>query len=498
MSFIRRIKRKGRIYLAEVENRWVNGTCVQRHIRYVGREADGKTILSVSMSHVEVEQVKVFGPLLVLNALAGEIGLGRLLGEYGSEILAMVYAHCLDYRSLHQFPSWFERTDLNLLLPLENVTEKRLLQALDSLEKQSPQVFQQKLFENVRQHYSLKPSGVLYDVTNTYLYGKHCSLGKLGRDKEGVRGRPLIQIALAVTQKEGIPLFHKVFEGNTPDSRTLLDLIPSIEPSGIKNGFLIYDRGITSGQNLQEIQALGWNTLCGIHWNPLLKKFWASSVTQHSLVDIKNRVRLKNAIFYVTTRPYTYQGVRGVLALCYNEQKQKDLRESRYDLLVEAQKLLRQRKKILPELQPFFNSNHTLLTQKLSTKEQWDGYSCLFSTKSLPKEELVRLYFEKDLIEKAFRTMKGITHLQPVRHWLSRRVTAHIFLCYLAYLLLSLLQNRLQTIGISSEEALRELETMYKVYLKDSQNQFKISRVVALTRRQELILKTIDKKLLNT
>ena len=40
MTFIRRIKRQGRVYLAEVENKWVNGKAVQRHIRYVGREAE--------------------------------------------------------------------------------------------------------------------------------------------------------------------------------------------------------------------------------------------------------------------------------------------------------------------------------------------------------------------------------------------------------------------------------------------------------------------------
>ena len=51
MSFIRRIKRQGRVYLAEVENKRV-----QRHIRYLGREADGKTLLAASLSEVEVEQ----------------------------------------------------------------------------------------------------------------------------------------------------------------------------------------------------------------------------------------------------------------------------------------------------------------------------------------------------------------------------------------------------------------------------------------------------------
>jgi hypothetical protein len=70
MRFIRRIKRQGRVYLAEVENKWINGKCVQRHIRYVGREADGKTLVAASLSEVQVDQVKLYGPLLVLDWLA--------------------------------------------------------------------------------------------------------------------------------------------------------------------------------------------------------------------------------------------------------------------------------------------------------------------------------------------------------------------------------------------------------------------------------------------
>ena len=87
MSFIRRIKRQDHVYLAEVENQWINGKCVQRHIRYVGREADGKTLLAASISEAEVQQVKLYGPLLVLNHLAKEIQLEEDLGPYSQEIL---------------------------------------------------------------------------------------------------------------------------------------------------------------------------------------------------------------------------------------------------------------------------------------------------------------------------------------------------------------------------------------------------------------------------
>ena len=70
-----------------------------------------------------------------------------------------------------------------MLLDLEGLTEKRLLNALDSLEAQAAAALQRRIFESVRQTYAGKTSGVLYDVTNTYLYGKKCPFGKRGKDK---------------------------------------------------------------------------------------------------------------------------------------------------------------------------------------------------------------------------------------------------------------------------------------------------------------------------
>ncbi len=49
MSFIREVKRGDNIYLAEVRNKRVGKKVVQEHIRYIGKKADGKTILSCSI-----------------------------------------------------------------------------------------------------------------------------------------------------------------------------------------------------------------------------------------------------------------------------------------------------------------------------------------------------------------------------------------------------------------------------------------------------------------
>jgi transposase len=173
-----------------------------------------------------------------------------------------------------------------------------------------------------------------------------------------------------------------------------------------------------------------------------------------------------------------------------------DLRDSRREEIVAAQQRLREGKTIKTGLERYFDHNGEVIPKVLHEAEEFDGYSCIFSTRVLTKAVVVKIYFDKDLVEKAFRSLKGVVKLQPIRHWLAQRVIAHVFICYLAYLLLSLLKFRLKSHGISPEEALDELETMYKVYLRDPKNIFKLSRVVTLSKRQETVLKAVNRKLL--
>jgi transposase len=323
-------------------------------------------------------------------------------------------------------------------------------------------------------------------------------LAKPGHDKRGVKGSPLIQIGLGVTKADGIPLFHKVFDGNVHDARTLGDLVSQFRFYGIKSGMLIYDRGIASSRNLNDIKALGWDTLCGLPIKGSLKTVIKPLMDEERLIQLSNRVRLNKTIFYLTTVPYAVDAIEGTLALCFNERQRRILRESRYDEIVHAQSLLKDNKSIKDRLKKYFDGNGKLRRKALQAAEEFDGYSCIFSTRRIARKEMVRVYFDKDLVEKAFQSIKGITRLQPVRHWLYNRVVAHVGICYLAYLLLSLLKFRLKGTDFSAEAALRELDTMYKVYMRDKKKGFRISRVVTLTKKQEQILKAIDPRLAKT
>ena len=501
MSFIRKIKKNGKIYLAEVENQWIDGKCVQKHIRYLGKEVDGEKVISISSKDIQVNNVKIQGPLLILHSIAQKINLPKVLGEYSDEILSVVYAHCMNYKSLRNMPKWYERTDLNLLLNLKSLTEGRLVSAMDYINDDRIERYQKIIFNNVKKIYKLDDSGLVYDTTNTYFHGKKCPMGKIGRSKDGKRKNDLIQIALVTTQKEGVPVFHKTFDGNIHDSRTLMNILDHFSENKIRPSLLVYDRGIVSEKNLISSMKIGLDTLCGLPLREKEKGLIRKFVKKNSINNISNRVKVNKSIFYTVGIPHMFGTVTGKLAICYNESKGLETRESRRIKILEAQALRKESKEVDESFKKYLTPTGRIKKDVLKKEEELDGYMCLFCTKkSISEKEMVRLYFDKDIIEKAFRTMKGVSNIRPIRFWLSNRVKAHVFICYLSYLLLSILNMNLKSKKLKSspQEAIEELETMYNVYFSDKKKGVEFSKSVTLSKNQEKIIRAVNSKILRS
>ena len=499
MPFIRKIKNKnGQTYLAEVKNIWVDGKCVQKHVRYIGKEVDGKAVISISPKDFQVDGVKVYGPLLAIHRIAGKIGLPEILGEYSNEVLSMVYAHCLDYKSVRNMPAWYERTDLNLLLDLEKLTEGRLVSAMNGLTEEFMKKAQWRAFNNIKKQYRIDTKGTVYDVTNTYFHGKKCVIGKKGWSKDGKRDCDLVQIALATTQKEGIPVFHKTFKGNIHDSRTLADVSESLSGYGLGSGIFVFDRGITSEKNLVSLREKGLNVLCGLPLKERQKTAIIKKLKNKKIGHISNMVVLSGSNFYAKAIPYKFGSIKGKLTICYNEAKKTEITESRRRRLLEFQKMLKEKKAIDEWGVKYFTVTGRIRNAVLEEEEMTDGFSFIFCMKDIPVKETVRLYFEKDIVEKAFKSLKGVSNLRPVRFWLKDRVKAHVFICYLSHMVLSLLKLNLDRKGLelSPSEGMEELETMFNVYFVDKKKKLKFARTVALSKLQEKILRSIDPKIL--
>ena len=179
MSFTRKVKVGNNIYLQEVESVWENGRSKHKYIRTIGKEIDNKRVLSGSISNSEVTNVTIYGPLLILNEISKKINLHAILKKFPAEILSMAYSHCIDPKSLNKMEEWFAKTELNHILNLENLTERKLVDALDSINEDSRNgMLQEDIFESVNSKYELQKNSFFYDVTNIYFFGTHCSIAK--------------------------------------------------------------------------------------------------------------------------------------------------------------------------------------------------------------------------------------------------------------------------------------------------------------------------------
>jgi len=119
------------------------------------------------------------------------------------------------------------------------------------------------------------------------------------------------------------------------------------------------------------------------------------------------------------------------------------------------------------------------------------GYSLIFHNTNFEAAEVVKKYFDKDIVERSFRTMKGEVQLHPIRMWLPQRVNAHIKICYLSMCLLSLIKYKCRKIDISPIDIIQELQTVYKVNLKHATTKQIFSKVVTLSNKQKSILKAL-------
>ena len=115
----------------------------------------------------------------------------------------------------------------------------------------------------------------------------------------------------------------------------------------------------------------------------------------------------------------------------------------------------------------------------------------MYSYTGLDPKEIVKKYFEKDIVERSFKQLKGPLSLHPIRVWNLTNIQSHIKICYLAYAILSLLSIKVKQIGITGVEALKKLNGGYKVYLEDKESNTVLEKVITLKNVQQDILNAV-------
>jgi transposase len=107
---------------------------------------------------------------------------------------------------------------------------------------------------------------------------------------------------------------------------------------------------------------------------------------------------------------------------------------------------------------------------------------------------VTRKYFEKEVVDRAFKKIKGALLLRPIRVWRKEHIEVHLRICYLAYAMFSFLEYFVKKFGLSTMKFLEKLKRGYRVYLKDLQISFAWQINVLLEKRgfkMSLILSTL-------
>ena len=453
MAFIRKIKKGDAIYLAKVESYRQDGKVKQRVLEYVGKEEDGVPIQKVDINKIEVENVKQYADISVLYQLALELKLNYLLGKHHKPIIALLIAHLICKGSILRIGRWIENSTIKEMVGVNELTTAMLYNCLDDLEECSFETIEQGIFEHWLKIAPGDNQSFVLDVTDTYYNGRHDqSMQRKGKDGKVSK---LIQIGLGVSFENGFPIFHKSYNGNISNIKILEDLMRIMAQRGINT--IVMDRGFYSQSNVEDLNKLKMIMIVGVKQSAGIKKNILDKIERDKIYAAKNQVTLKDTYVYVQELEFLF----GKMIVIYNP-KYEALKRDR------------------------------MLADEATDKEvKYVGYSLIFHNTKFKPDIVVKKYFDKDVVERSFRTMKGDAQLHPIRLWLPKRVNAHIKICYLSMCLLSLIKYRCSKISTSPAEIIQELQTVYKVNLKHSKTRQRFTKVVTLSNNQKNILKAL-------
>ncbi len=447
MVFIRKKRVGNRTYLVEVKSFRERGKIKQKFIRYLGKEVDGKPVKKVYADKIKVQSVKQSLDVLAVDKIAEDLNIKSLGNPY---ILSLIYSQLLESKSINKLETWIKFTEIPYLLGFDKISVKKLYESLSEINDEDFEKVNQKMFTVFSKYENISDAAII-DVTDTYFAGSNINIKKR-KGKDGKVSK-LTQIGLAVSFNYGFPIFHKQYHGNLSGINIFKDM--SLELKNKEISSLIMDRGMLSEENLEIALHLKFKIIAGLKKSNLLIKKFILPINRDDIYSAECRVPLKKTTVFI--KEYDY--LNGKLIVIYNPALEVVKKELNFE--------------------------------KEAKNNRDIGYSLIYHNTKFSSEEVVKKYYDKEMVERAFKQLKGVLSLRPIRVWLSDHITGHIKICYLAYAILSLMNYKLKKINTSAVEALESLKYGYKVTLEDSTSNYQWSVHVPLEPKQKEILKRL-------
>ncbi len=447
-------------------------------------------LLTVRLDQVRLERSRRFGDVWLAWMLWRALGLdeqcqrlipaGREGVAWAAMAAVLVIARlCEPSSELHIAEDWYRTTALEEILgiPANRVNDDRLYRTLDRLLPHKTAI-EEHLKNRLGELFALEYDLLLYDVTSTYFEGlaEGNPQAMRGHSRDHRPDCKQVLIALVVT-REGMPLSYEVFDGNRVDVTTVEQIVSTMEARfGLANRIWVMDRGMSSRKNLAWLSKTGRRYILGAHRNELRR--WS-----HEFTDQQGWKTLREGVEVKLVRE-----ADETFVLCRSEQRRKKeiamherfaarieeglqslkrrLNKSRRALEpgpIERQigRLLQRNSRaagrFLVKLVPDTNLPAQLRLEWTMRANSHDhhsstegGYVLRTNVNDWSADTLWQTYIQLTQAEAAFRIHKTDLSVRPIWHQKKDRVQAHIFVCFLAYVLWKTLEQWQSRAGLGN------------------------------------------------
>ncbi len=421
--------------------------------------------LAAADTGMKVVDAWPYGELHALEALWRRVGLPELIGEIADArkfefsveraLFALVANRvCAPSSKLHCQARWLAR-DIRIE-GCEGLGLQHLYRAMDVLEKHKD-ALEEGLYHRLADLLNLDVEVLFYDTTSLHFEVSEedpddagrgaAGLRKRGHSKNGRGDAPQALVGLAVT-REGFPVRHWVFPGNTVDVTTVAQVKADLRGWRLNRCVFVGDAGMVSRENLRALARGGGRYIVCMPAHRGSEVDKAVIGRRGRYRDVAPNLKVKEVTVGDGERRRRY-------AVCFNPKEAERQRAHRKDVLAELEAELaalsgvadgEQHRKRVCELRASRRYGRYLrLTRggrpridraKVKAAERRDGKFVVHSNDdTLTAEDLALGYKQLYRVEQSWRQLKSELRLRPVHHRLARRIRAHIALAVIALLL---------------------------------------------------------------
>lgn len=345
------------------------------------------------------------------------------------------------------------------------------------------------IHEYIRCEYGRNLDNVFYDVTNYYFESDEDNFRIKGVSKEH-RPNPIVQMGLLMDD-EGIPISFKLFEGNTNDCNTLMPVLDELKKDfNLGRVIVVADKGMNTGENIayNVIHKNGYIYSKSVRGSSKEVKDYVLNANDYKDMgdEYKFKSRVVNTNIWITNAKgkKVQVEIEQKQVVFYSEKYARKARKDRQKVLDKANKLIKLKKGSLNKgaykyIKDEYLDRETgeilekgdylyIDEDRIAEEEKYDGYYLIVSSElNMPDREIIERYKGLWKIEESFKITKSQLKSRPVYVRKKGHIEAHFFICFLALILIRLLEKE-TNYEFSISELINSIKNLSVTYLDEN------------------------------